>query len=292
MKVFACPVVIGMLLAGGPQALGASLSAEELKNAVYQSPWTRSGSAPLTDGEYREPVAPAAATETRVKLTDWIAYGKVNGEDAAAVVLVTDPGGSGTFYDLALVIRQNARLLNPATAHLGDRVRITSRAMEGNAIMVNMTVHGPNDRMCCPTQSRVRKFAFQDDRLVPIANDVVTEASGPQDIVGVVWKWMQTLKDNGDKITPANPDDYRIEFLGDGQVNIRADCNGGGGTYKSDGQVLSIEITHTTLAACPPGSLEKDYIEHLNAAAHYFLENNHLYIDLKFDTGTMKFARQ
>ncbi len=281
-----------ILLAGGQQALGEPLSAEKLKSAVYPSQWTRSGSAPLTDGEYREPAAPASATETRVKLTDWIAFGKVNGDDAAAVVLVTDPGGSGTFYDLALVIRRNARLLNPATAHLGDRVRINSLAMEGNAIAVNMTVHGPNDPICCPTQPRVQRFAFQDDRLVPIANDAVTGASGPRDIVGGVWKWMQTLKNNGDKITPANPDDYRIEFLGNGQVNIRADCNGGGGTYKSDGQVLSIEITHTTLAACPPGSLEQDYIEHLNAAAHYFLANDHLYIDLKFDTGTMKFARR
>ena len=70
-------------------------------------------------------------TETRVKLTDWIAFGKVNGDAAAAVVLVTDPGGSGTFYDLALVIRRNGRLLNPATAHLGDQVRINSLAMEG-----------------------------------------------------------------------------------------------------------------------------------------------------------------
>jgi heat shock protein HslJ len=58
-----------------------------------------------------------------------------------------------------------------------------------------------------------------------------------------------------------------------------------------NGIQISIEITHTTRAACPPGSLEQRYIRDLNAAAVYFMEGDVLYIDLKYDTGTMKFTR-
>ena len=65
---FAGLVIMGMLLAGELQALDEPLSIEELKSAVYPSQWTRSGSAPLTDGQYREPAAPASATEQVHKL--------------------------------------------------------------------------------------------------------------------------------------------------------------------------------------------------------------------------------
>ena len=58
-----------------------------------------------------------------------------------------------------------------------------------------------------------------------------------------------------------------------------------------DGSKISIEITHTAMAACPPESLEQNYIRDLNAAAIYFFKSDVLYIDLKYDTGTMKFMK-
>jgi hypothetical protein len=45
------------------------------------------------------------------------------------------------------------------------------------------------------------------------------------------------------------------------------------------------------MAACPPESLEQNYVRDLNAAARYLMEGDLLYIDLKTDTGTMKFMR-
>ena len=58
-----------------------------------------------------------------------------------------------------------------------------------------------------------------------------------------------------------------------------------------EGRSISIEITHTTRAACPAGSLEQVFIRDLNAAVIYFMRDDALYIDLKFDTGTMRFMR-
>ncbi len=90
---------------------------------------------------------------------------------------------------------------------------------------------------------------------------------------------------------PPGPDHYTLKLLPDGKVSIRADCNLGGGVYTLRGNEISIEITHTTRAACPPESLEQTYIRDLNAAVIYFMKGDFLYIDLKYDTGTMKFMQ-
>jgi hypothetical protein len=46
------------------------------------------------------------------------------------VVLVSDPGGSGAFYDLAAVVERNGELMNVDIALLGDRVQINSLAIQ------------------------------------------------------------------------------------------------------------------------------------------------------------------
>jgi len=79
---------------------------------VFLSSWTNSGKVQLINGEYREQVGPGSATETVIKLTDYMASGKLEGKEAIAAILVTDPGGSGTFYDLALLIKEPEGWIN------------------------------------------------------------------------------------------------------------------------------------------------------------------------------------
>jgi heat shock protein HslJ len=256
---------------------------------VFLSGWTKSGKVQLVNGEYREPAVPGSATETVVKLTDHIAVGKLGRKDAAAVILVTEPGGSGTFHDLALLLRGPEGWMNQDVAFLGDRIKIHSLAIENGAIVVDMTTHGPGDRMYCPTLHAVQRFVLRDDRLVETSTEA--QRTVDQKLIGTVWKWQQTLYNNDTKALPPNPDHYTLKLLPDGKVNIRADCNRGGGVYTLDGRKISVEITHTTRAACPPGSLEGKYIRDINAAAIYFIRDDALYIDLKYDTGTMKFMK-
>jgi heat shock protein HslJ len=144
-----------------------------LANVEYQSQFTASGTAPLQDGEYREQAAPGSATETVVMLTDYVAYGDLNGQQAAAVILVTDPGGSGTFYDLAVVVEKNGQPANIATTLLGDRVQINSVTIEGNEIIVDMVQQGPDDPMCCPTQHVVKTYSLEGNELVETSSKVV-----------------------------------------------------------------------------------------------------------------------
>jgi len=133
---------------------------------VFLSNWTQSGTVQLTYGQYRKSVAPGSATETVVKLGEEIAYGKINGMDSVAVILFTNSGGSGTFFDLALLVRMNTEWINTDVAFLGDRVTIHSLTFENEAIVVDMTSHGPDDPMCCPTLRQEQRFTVEDNRLV------------------------------------------------------------------------------------------------------------------------------
>ena len=45
-----------------------------------------------------------------------------------------------------------------------------------------------------------------------------------------------------------------------------------------------------TSAACPAGSWSDDFLQNLDGAALFFMEDGNLYIELFADSGVMKFA--
>lgn len=264
-------------------------SQEQLANMEYMSEFTQSGVAPLSNGEYREPAAPGSATETVVILTEVSACGELNGQPAAAVVLVTDPGGSGNFYDLAVVEEQGGQPANIATTLLGDRVQISSLTIENNQIVVDMVTHGPDDPMCCPSQQVVQTYALQGDQLEQTSSEVIGTAAGETGLTGIVWQWTQ-LVDPLTKITVDDPSRYTVEFLADGTVAVKADCNNGRGSYTTEGSSISIEVLAMTRAQCPPDSKSDEFIANLNRAAIHFFEGENLYLDLPMDSGTLEFV--
>lgn len=121
--------------------------------------------------------------------------------------------------------------------------------------------------------------------------DCATSLVAGDDITGAEWKWQQTLYNNDQRAVPGDPSHYTITFKPDGSLNIRADCNRAGGKYTLERSSLTIKVTYSTRAACPPDSLEQTFLKNLNAAAIYFMREGHLDIDLKYDTGTMKFSK-
>ncbi len=108
---------------------------------------------------------------------------------------------------------------------------------------------------------------------------------------GVTWRWQQTLYNNDTETVPSNPERYMLKLLPNGRVFIHAGCNVGRGNYKLSENHITIEISHTTAAACPEDSLQEKFIRDLNGAAVYSIEGDNLYLDLKYDTGTMKLLK-
>ncbi|MFN2201938.1 MAG: SH3 domain-containing protein [Caldilineaceae bacterium] len=167
------------------EATGTELDTT-LANMTYASEFTADGTAPLVDGTYEEAAAPGSATKTTVTLLpEYTATGELNGEPASAVVLATDPGGSGTFIDLAVVMDENGGPVNVATTSLGDRTQVISVTIENNQIVVDMITHGPDDPMCCPTLEVVQSYELQDGQLVLVnTEEIGTVEESPEASAG------------------------------------------------------------------------------------------------------------
>ena len=111
------------------------------------------------------------------------------------------------------------------------------------------------------------------------------------DLVGHPWNWVATQTPE-ELLAPADPSLYTVQFFADSSTALRADCNRGRSTFSTtaDGG-LTIPPGALTRAMCPPGSLDTKYLSQLANTAHWFLRGDTLYIDLRMDSGTMRFAR-
>lgn len=261
-------------------------SREALRNMTYPSEWTRSGQAPLAGGVYEEPAAPGSASKIVIRLTDSLAVGTIGGQTMAALVIVTDPGGSGVFFDLYLVRQRKHDWVIVDHTHLGDRIRVNKVEFERGLVELDLTVHGPHDGICCPTERKSIHFALQDERLEKVSEP---EQNSRNPIEGPVWVWQHTLHVDGTRTTPAEPGHYTLRLGPKGQLDVRADCNRAGGNYRVEGSRLTLSVTHSTMAACPPESLDRQFLADVAKVSVWRLEESRLSIGLS-GGGTMVFT--
>jgi hypothetical protein len=144
-----------------------TLTEEQLANAPYPVDLTPSGIIPLENGEYSEPIVEGSASELVVTMGQ-VAYGDLNGDgvDDAAVILIADSGGTGTYSYLSPVLNQEGEPEPAPAALLGDRVEVQSLAIAEEEIWVEMVTHGPQDPMCCPTLVVTNSYQLQENQLV------------------------------------------------------------------------------------------------------------------------------
>jgi len=258
---------------------------EEIGHLAFPSEWTASGHAPLANGTYREPAAPGAASEIVVRLRHPVALGELAGRPSAAAVLVTEPGGSGSFTNLALLQRINGDWKVVDQVLLGDRIRLSAMAFDDRGIRVDMITHGPGKPMCCPTRKARSQFVLEDGRL---RKTLPLEA---MPLTGRIWKWHGTVQDSAGQTTPTDPERYTIEFLEDGQVRVSVDCNSAGGTFTVFRNRITIDMAYATMAACPPTSLENIFTQDLLATERFFFKENRLHLMLTGRSGKMIFFR-
>jgi heat shock protein HslJ len=114
---------------------------------------------------------------------------------------------------------------------------------------------------------------------------------GPPSLQGVVWQWQGSQYSDGSEAVPDDPALYTIEFAEDGSAFILANCNTVRATYEENEGSLSIVLGASTRVACPEGSLDGEYLRDLEGAAIAFSDGTgDLLIDIKFDSGTMRFS--
>ena len=146
----------------------AGLTLEALKNAVYPVEAAAGKKVRLKDGHYQETIQPGAASKVVVTLHPIFVLGDLNGDGIgdAAVILVIETGGSGSFMSLVAVLNDQGQPKPAAGLTLGDRLKVESMSIGSGEISIAAVTHGPKDPMCCPTQKTVLHYALQGDQLV------------------------------------------------------------------------------------------------------------------------------
>ena len=143
----------------GQPALQHASIVHELPNAEYPIELASSGKAQLKNGVFEEPVAPGAAITTTIRLGKELAVGDVNGDGAedAAVTLVVQPGGSGVFTFLALVLNDNGTAKPVTSILIGDRIVVESLAIQPGTVVVTMLTRNPDEPVSAAPAVEVRR---------------------------------------------------------------------------------------------------------------------------------------
>jgi len=119
-------------------------------------------------------------------------------------------------------------------------------------------------------------------------SELAARAKEPRLVLNRTWQWVSTVTPV-EKITVPKPERYTIRLTENGKVQARFDCNGGGGTYQISEGRLSFGPLLSTRMACPPDSLDGPFMRDLQRVASFFLQDGELYLELPFDSGTMRF---
>jgi heat shock protein HslJ len=119
-------------------------------------------------------------------------------------------------------------------------------------------------------------------------NGTATQSAPPassEGLVGAVWQWVDS---NGQAVP--NPQNYVVEFMADGSVAVKADCNNAFGTYSVDGGNISIMLGGMTMAMCPEGSLSDQFVVDLSLAQTWQRAGDQLTLGLNSGAGSMGFT--
>ena len=157
------------------------------------------------------------------------------------------------------------------------------------AVQSRITVDG---ELQFVTTTQVPVITNGNPTAVEVQVELADQTAGDEtQLTNTVWQLEQIQYSDDKLLEPASVGDYTIEFMEDGQLSIRADCNRAMGSFTEAGGSLSIELGPTTLAACPPESIDQDYLQALQGASTYSFQAGDLFIDIRLDTGTMRFSR-
>ena len=118
--------------------------------------------------------------------------------------------------------------------------------------------------------------------------DENTPSTDPQSVLNKTWQWVSTITPV-EKMVVANPERYTIILANNGTLQAQIDCNRGGGEFKISPGKLSFGPLMSTRMACPEDNLDGPFIRDLQRVTSFFVQDGMLYLELPYDSGTMKF---
>lgn len=124
---------------------------------------------------------------------------------------------------------------------------------------------------------------------LPVGGDETVVMDEPA--LAGTWVWEETVMNNDETTTPANPGDFTITFTSEGAYGT-TDCNNFSGSYDVDSEegVISFGPLMSTKMACE-GSQEMAFTADLAEVSRYFLSDaGKLALLFPYDSGSMVFS--
>ncbi len=118
------------------------------------------------------------------------------------------------------------------------------------------------------------------------------QATPPPDpalIPPVVWE-LRSIETNDATVDVGGPAAYTVQFLPDGMLGVRADCNLGSGLYLVGGGTIEVGPIRTTRMRCPPGSIDQTFLQGLGAAVSWSFRDDRLWLESASLAETLVFA--
>ena len=126
----------------------------------------------------------------------------------------------------------------------------------------------------------------------PAPNTLLGPAQSEATLTGRVWRFDQFSNPAGQTILPSlgGFESNSVEFFEDGRVIINAGCNTAQGAYAVSDGSINIQALNETQEICQGPSLGDQFLQWLNEAAAYRLQNGKLFLTLPGESGEMQLS--
>lgn len=241
---------------------------DELANFTYEA--VEPVPVTLENGRWEgDPYVPGGAARPAVELADPVlATGDLNGDgtEDVVVLLMQTASGSGVFYHVAVVGREDGELRQLGASPLGDRVQIRAIALDGEYIVLDVVQAGPDDAMCCPSEKAQLIWELSDRGL----GQVSARATGTLSLADLEeTEWLLEQLGRGEP-APRNPEATLV--VEGNRITGTSFCNAYFGSVKETAPgEIEIGGLGSTRRACgaPADSLEQRFRTALLTASKY-----------------------
>lgn len=147
-------------------ACSTPVAAPDAANSTFQIEKT---SVALVNGRAEAPTAPGSAAKAVTTLLVK-AVGDVDGDgrDDAPVILVHEPGGSGSFSYVAVVLNPSTGAKSTNAVLIGDRVSGQAVKLDGKTVVVTYLDRRAGEAFSvAPSVPATKRFVIKDGALVP-----------------------------------------------------------------------------------------------------------------------------
>ena len=251
----------------------------------------------LVHGVAQKDIAPNSATKNTLAFFGEPVYGDVNndGIDDAAILLVNNPGGSGTFYYAVLAIAIGNTYVATNAINLGDRIAPQTVEIHDGQVIYNYAERKAGESMT--TQPSIGKSFYVSynksthviSELQKKSPSVIVTNQPKYSLTAKKWEWVKTQMNDGKVYAPKKAGVFGITFTNDGKVSLTTDCNSMGGSYTLDGNKIFFTRMMSTMMYCD-GSQEGEFSQSIYEVGSYtFSSTGELILEIKMDSGVIIF---